>query len=108
MICEGRDLIAATADNPFAGEFASPDMVPFVSVMSNGCRTSVPMPVILPADGDWLLRVFAARGSFLFGVYKRQMRTISHLAQIEKLFGVPLTTRNWNTITAIVKTLQSD
>jgi hypothetical protein len=65
------------------------------------------MPVILPVDGDWLLRVLGFKGRFLFGVYKRQMKAISHLTQIEKMFGVPLTTRNWNTITAIVRTLEA-
>src|SRR5262249_46252828 len=106
IICNGADLIALAGDEPFAGEPSRPDIVRFVSVMASTNCTSVPMPVTLPGDSDWLLRVLGSKGRFLFGVYKRQMRAISHLTQIEKIFGVPLTTRNWNTITAIVKTLQ--
>jgi uncharacterized protein (DUF1697 family) len=34
------------------------------------------------------------------------MKTISYLGQIDKLFGVPATTRNWNTILAIVRLLK--
>jgi hypothetical protein len=34
------------------------------------------------------------------------MKTISYLGQIDKLFGVPATTRNWNTIVAIVRILK--
>jgi len=34
------------------------------------------------------------------------MKTIGYLGQIEKLFGVPVTTRNWNTIVAIVRILK--
>ena len=35
------------------------------------------------------------------------MKTIRYLNKIDTLFGVPVTTRNWNTITAIVKVLES-
>jgi len=34
------------------------------------------------------------------------MKTIGYLGQIDKLFGVPATTRNWNTIIAIVRILK--
>jgi len=33
-------------------------------------------------------------------VYRRHMKTIGYLGQIDKLYGVPATTRNWNTIVA--------
>jgi hypothetical protein len=35
------------------------------------------------------------------------MKTIGYLGQIDKLFGVPATTRNWNTIVAIVRLLKA-
>jgi uncharacterized protein (DUF1697 family) len=35
------------------------------------------------------------------------MKTIRYLGQLDKIFGVPATTRNWNTITAIAKILQN-
>jgi hypothetical protein len=33
------------------------------------------------------------------------MHTIRHLGTMDRLFGVPVTTRSWSTITAIVKVL---
>jgi len=33
------------------------------------------------------------------------MKAISYLGKIEKRLGVPATTRNWNTIEKVVKTL---
>lgn len=48
----------------------------------------------------------AAQGQFVFGMYRRHMKTISYLGQIDKLYGVPATTRNWNTITAILRILR--
>jgi hypothetical protein len=43
----------------------------------------------------------------VFGVYRRHMKTIGYLGQIDKLYGVPATTRNWNTIIAIMRILKS-
>jgi len=34
------------------------------------------------------------------------MKAIGYLGRIDKLFGVPATTRNWNTIVAIVRILK--
>jgi hypothetical protein len=51
------------------------------------------------------VRIIASTNRLVFGVYRRHMRTISYLGQIDKLFGVPATTRNWNTIDAIVRVL---
>jgi hypothetical protein len=52
------------------------------------------------------VRVTASKGQFVFGVYRRDMRTISYLGQIDKLYGVSATTRNWNTVMAIVRILK--
>jgi hypothetical protein len=41
-------------------------------------------------------------------LYRRQMNAISHLGKIEKLLGVPVTTRNWNTIEKVAKILSQD
>jgi hypothetical protein len=35
------------------------------------------------------------------------MQTIRHLGTMDRLFGVPVTTRNWNTIASIVKVLRA-
>ena len=85
---------------------SSPDVVRFVSILSKpgGVRTS--LPVTFPSDGEWLVRVMASEGQFVFGMYRRHMKTISYLGQIDKLYGVSATTRNWNTIIAIVRILK--
>jgi hypothetical protein len=40
-------------------------------------------------------------------VYRRHMKTIGYLGRIDKLFGCPATTRNWNTIVTIARILKS-
>jgi hypothetical protein len=53
-----------------------------------------------------LVRVIAVEGQFVFGVYRRHMKTIGCLGQIDELCGVAATTRNWNTIIAILRILK--
>src|SRR5206468_12799175 len=52
-------------------------------------------------------KVLASKPPFVFGVYRRQMKTIGYLGQIDKLFGAPATTRNWNTILSILRILKA-
>jgi uncharacterized protein (DUF1697 family) len=59
----------------------------------------------LPSRGKWLLKVLARDGRFVFGLYRRHMKVISYLGALDRFCGVPGTTRNWNTITAIAKVL---
>jgi uncharacterized protein (DUF1697 family) len=106
VFCDGRDLIRLETENPFATEPTRPDVVRFVSILSRAGRVQASIPVTLPPSGKWLLRVIATKHRFVFGVYRRHMKTIGYLGQIDKLFGVPATTRNWNTIVAIVRILK--
>ncbi len=53
-----------------------------------------------------MVRVIASHNRFVFGMYRRHMKTIGYVGRIDKLFSVPATTRNWNTIVAIVRILK--
>src|SRR5687767_967121 len=107
IICDGNDLISAASANPFADEPIRSDIVRFVSVFAKRPRRLPATPIRLPADGKWVLRILGTEDRFLFGLYRRQMKTISYLGAIDRLFGVRATTRNWNTITTIIKVLRS-
>jgi uncharacterized protein (DUF1697 family) len=107
VLCEGRDLLRLETENPFGTQPSSPDIVRFVSILSKAGGVRASLPVTFPSEGDWLVRVIASEGQFVFGVYRRHMKTIGYLGQIDKLYGVPATTRNWNTIIAIMRILKS-
>jgi hypothetical protein len=77
-----------------------------VSILSKAGEVRASLPIAFPSNGEWLVRVLASKGQFVFGVYRRHMRTITYLGQIDKLYGAPATTRNWNTILAIVRILK--
>ncbi len=106
VLCEGRDFLRLETENPFRTEPSRPDVVRFVSILSKSGGLRATLPVTFPPDGDWLVRVIASRKQFVFGMYRRHMKTIGYLGKIDRLFGVPATTRNWNTILAIVRILK--
>jgi len=106
MICPARDLIKLSSKNPFSRQPSGPDITRFVSVLAKPLRAPPPMPLSLPSDNDWLLKVIAIESRFVLGLYRRQMKAISYLGRIEKQLGVPVTTRNWNTIEKVAKILR--
>lgn len=107
VICEGTDLLRLAGSDPFAGEPSGPLITHFVSVLAKRRQPSSPLPLAFPSSGDWGMRVLDCRDQFVLGMYRREMKAIGYLDQIEKIFGVPATTRNWNTIQSIARTIGS-
>jgi uncharacterized protein (DUF1697 family) len=106
MICPARDIIKLASKDPFVRQPSHPDITRFVNVLAKRLPAPPALPLSLPSDDDWLLRVIAIQGRFVLGLYRRQMKAISYLGKIEKLLGVPATTRNWNTIQKVAQTLR--
>jgi uncharacterized protein (DUF1697 family) len=106
MLCDGRDLVRVVMQDPFRGEPSHPDIVRFVSILSKAGRGPASTPIALPANGEWLVRLVASKNQFVFGVYRRDMKTIGYLGKIDKLFGASATTRNWSTILTVVGVLK--
>jgi hypothetical protein len=79
--------------------------VRFVSVLTGRPRPQLELPLTLPARGRWLMKILARDGRFVFGQYRRDMKVIGYLGRLDGLFGVPATTRNWNTVVAIARVL---
>src|ERR1700736_810073 len=108
MICPARDIMKLASKDPFSRQPSGPDITRFVNVLHKRPRTLPPLPLSLPSDDEWLLKVVVIHDRFVLGLYRRQMKAISYLGKIEKLLGVPSTTRNWNTIEKVVKILRQD
>jgi uncharacterized protein (DUF1697 family) len=106
MICPARDIIKLSSQDPFSRQPSGPDITRFVSVLAKRLRALPPLPLSLPSDDDWLLKIIAIQNQFVLGLYRRQMKAISYLGKIEKQLGVAATTRNWNTIEKVVKLLR--
>ena len=105
MICPGNQFLRFVTSDPFAGLSIGPRIVAFVSVLAKHRQPSSPLPQRFPATGQWGLKIVGQQGRFVFGVYRREMRAISHLAQLDRLFGVPATTRSWTTMVTVARLL---
>jgi uncharacterized protein (DUF1697 family) len=108
MICPARDIIKLASNDPFSRQPSGPNITRFVSVLHKRPRALPSLPLSLPSEDDWLLKIIAIRDRFVLGLYRRQMKAISYLGKIEKRLGVPVTTRSWNTIEKLVKILRKD
>lgn len=108
IMCTGAELIAAAAGYPFKSESPNRNVIRFMSLLARTPRRLSPsLPVRVPATGKWVVKIISRESRFLFGFYRREMRAIGCLGEIDKLFGVPATTRSWNTIKAIIGLLEN-
>jgi uncharacterized protein (DUF1697 family) len=107
MICSARDIIELVSTDPFAEHASGPDITRFINVLAKRLAHPPALPIYLPSQNDWVLKVIAIQNKFVVGLYRRQMKAITFLGKIEKLLGVPATTRNWNTIQKVAQILNN-
>ena len=105
--CDSKDLMRLEMENPFGAEPSSPEVVRFVSILSRAGRRQVSLPIALPENGEWFVRILGAKDRFVFGVYRRHMKTIGCLGRIDELFGAPATTRGWNTVLSVLRIVKA-
>ena len=105
MICEGREIVRLMARNHFGNQPVRQNIVRFVSVLSRRPGSAPSMPVSFPSRGGWLLKILAIDNRYVIGMYRRHMKAIGYLGKLDRLFGTPATTRNWNTMTAVATVL---
>ena len=108
MICAARDIIKLASKDPFSRQPAGPNITRFVNVLTKRIPSPPPLPLTLPSDDDWLIKIIAIEDRFVLGLYRRQMKAISYLGKIEKVLGVPATNRNWNTIEKVMEVLRQN
>ena len=63
--------------------------------------------MVLLEGGEWLVRIIGSKKRLVHGVYRRHLKTIRYLGQIDRPFGAPATTRSWNTILSVLRILKS-
>lgn len=106
MICTGSEVLRLVSRDPFEGHTIGRDIIPFVSVMARRRMLPSAFPLDLPAEGDWCVRVLMCQDRFVVGLHRREMKAITYLGRLEKLLGVPLTTRSWSTMLGIGRVLE--
>jgi uncharacterized protein (DUF1697 family) len=106
-LCQGIDLIRLEMENPFGTDPPRADIVRFVSILSRAARHKVALPIVFPQAGEWSVRVIGSNNRLVYGEYRRHMKTIGYLGQIDELFDAPATTRSWTTILSVLRVLKS-
>jgi hypothetical protein len=106
VICQGREIVNLVSRDFFPGHLVRADVVRFVSVLCQSPRSAPATPLNFPPTGTWLVRILAREGRFVVGMHRRHMKVIGYLGGLDRLFGVPATTRNWNTMAAIARVLE--
>ena len=94
--------------DPFARQPSGPNITRFASVLHKQPEKLPPIPLCLPSEKDWLLKILKIEKQFVLGIYRRQMKAIGYLGKIEKILGVPATTRSWSTMEKVLKILEDD
>src|SRR5213079_715149 len=84
MICPADDIIKLVrqwtdspwraSKDPFSQQPSGPDIVRFVNVLAKRLRTPPPLPLCLPSEDEWLLKIVAIQDRFVLGLYRRQMK----------------------------------
>jgi uncharacterized protein (DUF1697 family) len=109
MICRGRELLELSAGEPFAKARDHADAKRFVSVLAKSPKALPELPLFKPDGDEWQVQVIRVIGPFALSLHRRRgQRLIYPNEVVEKHFGVPATTRNWNTVEAICGVLESD
>ena len=106
-ICEGRDLLRLERENPFGAEPSRPGMVQFVSILAKPARSKPQLPLHIPDDAEWFVRIVGSRQRLVFGIYRRHMKTIGSLGHIDRIFGSPAITRSWSTVLTVLAILKN-
>ena len=107
-ICDAREMLNLISRDVFSKQAVRPDIVRFVSLLCGPPRSSIPTPATFPSSGEWLVKILARQNRLLVGMYRRHMKAISCLTTLDRVFGVPVTTRNWNTVAAIREVLSGE
>jgi hypothetical protein len=104
-ICPSSEIVRLVSRDRFAAYPPRADLVRFVSVLPRRPRRTLALPMTIPADRRWLVKVLACQGRFVLGVHRRRMQVIGCLRSLDRVFGMPLTTRSWTTIVAVAARL---
>lgn len=104
VVCDGAEIVRIAEEDRFGA--VGTDVVRFVSILESEGTLRASLPRSFPAEGEWLVRVLRREKQFVFGMYRRHMKTIGYLGQVDKLFGAAATTRNWKTILAVARVVQ--
>ena len=108
MIVPAKAIVDLARKDPFARQPSGPKITRFASMLHKPPDKPPSVPLCLPSEKDWFLKILKIENQFVLGIYRREMKAIGYLGRIEKILGVPATTRSWTTIQKVAQVLAQD
>lgn len=106
VCCEGRHLLDLETTTRLAEPASRPDTIRFVSFLGEPTRARPVLPLMLPSPDDWYVRVTSVASRLVTGEYRRHMKAIPCLGQLDTIFGTLVTTRSQTTVRAVLRVLK--
>jgi uncharacterized protein (DUF1697 family) len=109
LVVDGDELVALLDTDAFASVDAIEGAKRHLSVLAQAPTRAVSLPIDRPATDAWEVRLVAVVGRCALSVQRKvgPVAKVYPNAVVEKELGVAATTRNWNTLGAIVKALRA-
>jgi uncharacterized protein (DUF1697 family) len=108
MICPARQIVDLSKGNPFKGEHGN-DIDAHVSIMAKRPARFPDLPIYAPSKDKWEIKIVGVIATAVLSLRRKVKDGRLYPNQIvEKQFGIPATTRTWNTIEKVVSILRQD
>ena len=108
MICPGNEILDLCKSKPFANPPAGKDVGELVTVLAREPKTLPKLPIRRPDGKDWQVDFFRISGRFAFTFWRRGSGALIYPnAVVEKVLGIPGTTRSWGAIEKACGILES-
>ena len=101
MICPGSEILALAGSEPFADPPAGKDVRELVTVLAKKPKALPKLPIRRPEGKDWQVDVFRIAAPFAFSFWRHgdpAKPMIYPNAVVERVLGIPGTTRSWSAI----------
>jgi uncharacterized protein (DUF1697 family) len=107
MICRSREILDLASADPFAREATGDGVTRYVSILAKRPRMRPALPLLRPEGSGWQVKLFAVSEPFVLSLHRKQDRLRIYPNEVvETSLGVPATTRNWSTISAVCGVLE--
>ena len=108
MICPAKEIVGLAKENPLKGE-TSNDIDAHVTILARRPTKLPRLPFYAPSKDKWEIKISRVVETAALSLRRRVEHGHLYPNQIvEKLFGIPATTRTWNTIEKVAKILTQD
>jgi uncharacterized protein (DUF1697 family) len=108
MICPAKQIVDLSKENPFKGEQRN-DIDAHVSIMAKRPAKLPDLPIYAPSKDKWEIKIVRVLATAVLSLRRKVKDGRLYPNQIvEKQFGIPATTRTWNTIEKVAKILKSE